>query len=112
GEAVHRHLLRHPQADGADLAIAAAIVGGHPHAASSLDALTRHAELGAHVDHELFDPPYIADDVDRVGQREDGVADDLAGPVPGDLAAAIDVDDRSAGVQQRALERLSPLSGG
>ena len=38
----------------------------------------------------------MGDDVDRLGQAHDRIADELARSVPRDLAAAVDVDDRRA----------------
>ena len=54
------------------------------------------AEVGAHADQRLLEPAHVGDDVDGVGQPHDRVADELARAVPGDLAAAVDVDDRGA----------------
>jgi hypothetical protein len=38
----------------------------------------------------------VRDDVDGFGQAHDRIADELAGAVPRDLAAAVDVDDGRA----------------
>ena len=43
-----------------------------------------------------LEPADVGDHVDRVGQPHDRIADELARAVPGDLAAAVDVDDRGA----------------
>ena len=67
-----------------------------------------HAEAVAHLDQALLDAPHVVDDVDRVGQLDDRVADELAGAVPGDLAAAVDVDD--GGAVERTLVRLGALA--
>ena len=53
----------------------------------------------------------IADDVDRLVQRDDRIADKLAGAMPGDLAAAVDVDDRRARIADRPVERAGALAG-
>src|SRR4051812_10487762 len=89
-EAVHRDALRDPDADRGDLRVL------DPDAAAALDPAGRDAVRVAHVDERLLDPAYVTDDVDRVGQPGDWVADELSGAVPGDLAAAVDVDHRSA----------------
>ena len=47
-------------------------------------------------DQRLLEPAHVVDDEDVVGQPHDRVADELAGPVEGDLAAAVDLDDRGA----------------
>ena len=49
-------------------------------------------------------------DVERFGQPDDRIADKLAGTVPGDLAAAIGVDDGRP--VDRSLMRLCASSGG
>ena len=67
-------------------------------------------ERGTGRDHRLLEPADVVDDADRLGQPDDRVADQLARAVPGDLAAAVDVDDGRA--VQRALVRLGPLAGG
>ncbi len=68
------------------------------------------AQLGADVDEQLLGAPHVRDHVDRVGQQHDRVADELPRPVPGDLAAAVHVDDRRA--VERALPRLGALARG
>jgi hypothetical protein len=40
----------------------------------------------------MLESPHVRHDVDRFAQAHDGIADELAGTVPGDLAAAVDVD--------------------
>ena len=60
-----------------------------------------HAEVGAGGDQHLLEQPDIADHVHRRQQLDDRVAHQLARAVPGDPAAAVDVDRpvcrRSAG---------------
>ena len=70
------------------------------------------AEVGADPDQRLLDPAYVVDDHDVVGQRDDRVADQLAGAVEGDRAAAVDVDDRRAGRVGGTVVRLGALAGG
>src|SRR3712207_7598361 len=70
---------------------------------STLFPYTTLFRSGADLDQRLLEPADVGDHVDRVGQRDDGVADQLTGAVPGDLAPAVDVDDR------RPVER--PLVG-
>ena len=74
-----------------------------PHAAAAGDAGGGDAEVGADRDQRLLDAAYVVDDLDVVGQPNDRVADQLAGAVEGDLAAAVDVDDRRAAGVQRPL---------
>ena len=89
-----------------DLARRSAV--GQPHAAAALDLLGRDAEVGADVDEHAFQAAHVGDDVDRVGQPDDRVADELARSVPGDLAAAVDVDRPAC--RRRALARLGALA--
>ncbi len=67
------------------------------------------AQLGAHVDEQPLERADVGDDVDGVGQPDQRVAGDLPRAVPGDLAAAVDVDDRGAVL--RALPRVGALAG-
>ena len=53
------------------------LVGGHPHAAAALDPAGGQPEAGADLDQRLLEPADVGDDVDRVGQRDDRVADQL-----------------------------------
>jgi hypothetical protein len=91
---VQRHTARDPDADRSDLAVGT--VTGDPRAAAALDAGGGDAELSAHVDQDALHATHVGDDIDRVGQAHDGVADELARAVPGDLPAAIDVNHRRA----------------
>src|SRR5699024_11013252 len=84
----------YPDADRGDLAFSAARVGGNPHPAAALDPAARHAERVAHVDQGLFEPAYVVHHVDRVGELQDWVADQLTGAVPGDPPAPVDVHHR------------------
>ena len=72
----------------------------------------RDTEVAAHADQRLLDAAYVVDDLDVVGQRDDRVADELAGAVEGDLAAAVDVDDVGAARVERSLVRVGALAGG
>ena len=54
------------------------------------------SQVGAHRDECLLDPAYVPDDVDGLGELDDRVSDKLAGTVPGDLSAPVDVDHGGA----------------
>ena len=99
-----------PDADGGHLAGRAAVVLRHPDAAAPLDPAGGQPELGAHVDQQLLGAADVGDHVDRVGQPQDRVADELTRAVPGDLAAPVDVDDGRA--VRRTVPRLGALAGG
>lgn len=105
-----RDALGDADTDRGDLPLRAAPIRGHPDAAAPGDARGRHAEVGAGGDERVLDPPHVRHDVEGHGQADDGVAHELAGTVPGDLAAAIDIDD--GGAVQGALERLRAPAGG
>jgi hypothetical protein len=105
---VHGHPPRDPDADGGHLAVGATLVGPHPHTAAALDPPGRQAEAGADLDERVLEAADVRDDVHRVGQRDDRVADQLARPVPGDLAAAVHVDDRRS--VEGPLVRLGALA--
>ncbi len=89
-----------------------AVVGAQPDPAAAGDPGGGDAEVGADLDQRLLDAAYVVDDLDVVGQPDDGVADQLAGAVEGDLAAAVDVDDRRATGVERPLVGLGALAGG
>ena len=93
---MHRDAFGDPDADGRDLLAGAAVRAGQPHAGTSVDPCPAYAELGEHLDQHALEPAHVGDHVDGIGEPHDRVADQLAGTVPGDLAAAVDVDDRSA----------------
>ena len=112
GEPVHRHPFGDPDADGGDLALGPPVARRQPDAAASGNpagvrqpelvhrcAIRACSRIRTQVDH-----------VDRIGERDDRVADQLAGTVPGDPAAAVDVDDR--GAVDREIARLGPAAGG
>src|SRR4029077_607165 len=85
----------------------------YPHAAASVDAVAGDAERCAYADEGVFEPADVGHDVDRVGELRDRVAGELARPVPGDPAAAVDVEHLgNAGAGHRALPRLRPLARG
>jgi len=95
-EAVQGGGACHPDPDGGDLAGRATLVGRDPHPGPPLDPAGRQAHVGAHRDQRLFESPHEIDHVQRFGQPDDRIADQLTGAVPGDLAAAVGVDDRGA----------------
>ncbi len=113
-EPVHRDPAGDPDAERGDLAIGAPVVGRHPHAGPAADPAGGHAEIRAGRDQRLLDPSDVIDDVDVLRQGDDRVADQLAGAVEGDLAAAVDVDHRrrSPAVVDRPLVGLGAPARG
>ena len=97
GEAVHRPAALEAHADGADLArVAAGGVDPHPRVLG--EAAGADAERGERVDDHLFDVADVAGGVELVGDGEDRIADELAGTVVGDVAAAAHGDELGADV--------------
>ena len=68
-------------------------VSEHPDARPTVNPVCRKAELRTHGDHRLFQPSHVVHDIDRLGERDDRIGDELARAVPGDLPAAVHVDD-------------------
>ena len=107
---MQRDAAGHSDADRGHLARRAPVVLRHPHAGTPLDPAGGQPELGAHVDQQLLGTPDVRDHVDRVGQPDDRVADELPRAVPGDLPAAVHVHHR--GAVHRPVPRLGALAGG
>ena len=61
---------------------------------SAVDAAPLDAEDRTHRDQCFLEESHVPDDVDRLGQFDDRVPDELTGTVPGDLSAAVHIDDR------------------
>ena len=101
-------------ADRGDLAVLARrpgrAVAAHPHARAALDPLGGQAQPGAHGDEGVLQTADVGDDVDRVRQPDQRVADQLAGAVPRDPPAPVDVDD--GGAVGGPVVRVGPLAGG
>ena len=66
-------------------------------------------ELGADPDHRLLERPHVGDHVHRLAQLDDRVGGELPGPVPGDLAAPVHVDDRGPRVADGPVGHRRPL---
>ena len=84
----------YPDADRGDLAIRSVVISEDPYTAPAVDSCRLKADFGARVDEHLLDAAHMRDDVEWHGKAHDGVSDELPGAVPGDLAAAVHVDDR------------------
>ena len=64
----------------------------HPHPGPAVDPAGFQAHVGAYLDQRFLEAPNVIDHIQRFGQPDDRVADQLPRPVPGDLAAAVGVD--------------------
>ena len=73
-------------------------VGVDPHARVLGEPAGVDAEGGERVDDDLLDVADVAGGVELVGDGEDRIADELAGPVVRDVAAAADGDELGADV--------------
>src|ERR1039458_10902297 len=94
-----------------------------PDAGAAWDALGQHAEVGAGADEGFF---HHADEVDGpqksvaraalagpfAAQVEDGVADQLAGTVIGDIAAAVDLVELDAARSEELIAGDDVGAGG
>ena len=90
-EAVHGDPAADSNADRADLAVA------DPGAVQARDPRRGDAQVGARANHRLFEQLHVAADVTAVGvEVDDRVADELAGAVVGDVAAAAGLVDFEA----------------
>ncbi len=86
------------------------LVGLDPDAGASLDPLGVDAVVGHDGDHDGLEPLHVVTDARPVLQLEDGVGDQLAGAVPGQLAAAVHGHDgRSV---KRPFVVFGELAGG
>ncbi len=64
--------------------------------------------LAERIDQQALEAADVGDHIDGLGQSHDRIADELTRAVPGDLAAAVDIDHRSA--VGRPLVRLGALA--
>ena len=94
---MQRGRARHPDADRGDLAGRADRRRRAPTPRSGRRRVpVARPEAGAHRDQRFLKAPNEFHHVERLGQADDRIADQLAGAVPGDLAAAVGVDDGGA----------------
>ena len=79
-----------------------------------VDPARVQTQLGAHLDQRFLKAPNEIHHIQRFGQPDDRIADQLPRAVPGDLAAAVGVDDRrcrptgpfaAAGAAARGVDR-------
>ena len=64
-------------------------VGGEPHPGAPRYPSGVQIVVGEQANDCLLHPSHVVDDADPARQEDDGVADELAGAVPGDLTATI-----------------------
>src|SRR5664280_2936775 len=93
-EAVLGRLAAHTDADGDDLALRPVTRGREPDTRTAWYAHGSQAVVGDGTDERLLQAAYVVDHVHPIRKRHDGVADELSGAVPGDLASPVDVDNR------------------
>jgi hypothetical protein len=108
---VHGHASGDPDPDSGDFAVGlACAVGAKPGATSSFHAIGRDAERTAHADHGALDETHVTHHIERLVERDYRIADELTRAVPGDLPAAVDVDDWRARVADRPVEWAGALA--
>ena len=94
---MHGHAPRHPNTDCGHLPP----IGPHSRVPGIPPCLD--AEVGQCADEHLLHGPDVGDDLAQVRQGHDGIADQLAGAVVGDVAAAVDVETLRADSGQSLL---------
>ena len=111
-EAVHRHPALDPHADGRHLAFGATVVRGQPDAGCARPRARRRTgpcpaitAISASSRRRTYSTTSMG-----VASAHEGIADELARAVPGDEAAAVDVDDR--GAVGGPVRRAGALAGG
>src|SRR5450631_4510077 len=109
-EAVLGRLAADADADGDDLALRPVNRRREPDTRTAWYAHGSQAVVGDGADERLLQAAYVVDHVHPIRKRHDGIADELSGAVPGDLAAPVDVDHRRPVL--RAFRRLGPTPGG
>src|SRR6516165_1808120 len=88
GEAVRRDPAADVDADRSKFFFL--VSGFHPDAGPPGDAVGGNAEIGAGADHNFFERSNVpADIAPEMGKIQDGVTDDLAGAVIGDVSATV-----------------------
>ncbi len=105
---MHRHALLHANADRRDLVLRERPT--HPDAASPFHLIAVDPERTQDLDQETLKSSHVGDDIDGLDEADDRVADELARPVPGDLATSIHVDHGCAVL--RSLLRLGSFARG
>lgn len=124
---MHGDALRHPDSDCGYLAVRSAVIGSNPDTTSPFDATGIDAEFLAHGDQQGLEASNERNDIQRLGQANNRIAHQLAGAMPGDLAAAVHVDhlgiagDRpgtlmgfgasTSGVHRRMLQEQNMVRG-
>jgi len=81
-------------------------LAAHPHAREAVDAPRGNPVIGGRANENLLEIADVAVHVAAVrGEVEDRVAHDLAGPVVGDVAAALDLEERHVGGREHVSGR-------
>ena len=109
---MHGDALGHPNPDGRNLVEVGhvdVVVAPNPHSTASVDPLARNTEFFQQLDQKGLESSHVCHNIDGVGESDDGIAHQLPGSVPRNLAAAIDVDD--LGAVCWALVRLGTFAG-
>src|SRR5438552_1886901 len=81
-------------------AVRPGIVAGYPGAAAPRHPPGADTELRARPDHGLFQRAHVGHDIQRLAELDDRIPGQLPRAVPGDLAAAVHVDDRRSRIAE------------
>src|SRR5579883_1567476 len=117
-EAVRGDAARDVHADGGDFLLGDGAAGDGPDAGASGDALRGDGEVSQGADEGFFEEADVVDGADaavvqgETAQVEDGVADELAGSVVGDVAAAVDLMDFDAAIGKEFVAGEDVGAGG
>lgn len=106
---VHRHAAGYSHSNRGYLAVVPGSAA-HPYPAAARDALTGDTPVVTGADECILQTTHVGHDVHRVGQTNDWVGHHLAGPVPSDAPASVNLDDRLP--RGREIRRLGAGASG
>jgi hypothetical protein len=104
---MHGVVLRNSDADGGNFFHSIRRVNPHTRPSRNSDPL--HVELDEDINQPLFHPANVTNDINGLGELQNGVSDKLPRAVPRYLATAVNINDRST--VSGTLRVLGSLSG-
>src|SRR5690606_27710031 len=101
---VHGHPTAAPDPHRAELTLGADLIRAYPDARPVLDPPCVETEIATGQHHRLLERPKVAVDVrEDASEIEDRITDELTGPMKGDVAAPIDVNQFGATLRELRL---------